>query len=174
MKERNAYSIKVLFLCTGNSARSIMAEAILTKLGHPRFLAYSAGSRPTGKVNPLAIELLASLHHSTDGLRSKSWAEFAPGEFSDLDIVITVCDRAAAETCPIWPGLPLKAHWSFQDPTAVKGDHTTRLRAFTNVYQELERCVQSLVEIPPGPVNRSLLKVYLEEIEKNRLTISRN
>ena len=145
-----------------------MAEAILNKLGHPRFSAFSAGSHPTGKVNPLAIELLESKQYSTNTFRSKSWAEFAHGQFSDLDMVITVCDSAAAETCPIWPGQPLKAHWSFPDPAAIEGDHPTRLSAFTKIYKKLEHCIQLLVDIPAGPVTREFLKGHLEGIEKKR------
>ena len=113
------------------------------------------------------------MHYSTNALQSKSWLEFADGQFSDLDIVITVCDSAAEETCPIWSGLPLKTHWSFSDPASVEGEHDTRLRAFTKVYQELEQCIQLLVDIPPGPLNRELLKVHLEGIEQKRVTTMR-
>ena len=157
---------KILFLCTGNSARSIMAEAILNKVGYPRFLAYSAGSHPTVRVNPLATELLASMHYSTKTLCSKSWMEFSSVTSPSLDMVITVCDRAAAESCPIWQGQPLKAHWSLPDPASVEGNHEVRLKAFTKVYQELEWRIHSLLTLPIGPVDREGIKSHLEDIER--------
>lgn len=143
---------KILFLCTGNSARSIMAEAILNKVGYPRFLAYSAGSHPTGRVNPLATELLGSMQYSTKTLRSKICVEFTYVTSPSLDMVITVCDRAAAESCPIWQGQPLKAHWSLPDPASVEGNHDVRLKAFTKVYQELKRRIYYLLTLPIGPL----------------------
>ena len=139
-----------------------MAEALLNKLGHPRFSAYSAGSHPTGKVNPLAIELLESLHYSISSLRSKSWMEYADKKSPDFNLVITVCDRAASEPCPIWPGQPAKAHWSLPDPASVEGSHADRLKAFSAVYQELERRIQHLVKLPPGPIDQERLKSHLE------------
>lgn len=153
----------VLFLCTGNSARSIMAEALLNKLGHPRFSAHSAGSHPTEKVHPLAIELLQSLNYSTGSLRSKSWMEYADRQSPHFDLVITVCDRAASEPCPIWPGQPVKAHWSLPDPAEVKGSHAERLKAFSEVFQDLERRIQHLVKLPSGGGNPKDLKRHLEE-----------
>jgi len=131
-----------------------MAEALLNKLGPPRFFAYSAGSHPTGKVNLLAIELLESMHYSTGTFRSKSWRDFTDRNSPDFDIVITVCDRAASEACPIWPGQPVKAHWSLPDPASVEGNHADRLKAFSDVYQELERRIQHLVNLPSGPIDR--------------------
>ena len=142
-----------------------MAEAILNKVGYPRFLAYSAGSCPTGKVNPLATELLVSMHYSTEKLRSKSWIEFTSVTSPSLDMVITVCDRAAAESCPIWQGQPLKAHWSLPDPASVEGNHEGRLKAFTKVYQELERRIHYFLNLPIGPVDRESMKSHLEDIE---------
>jgi len=158
-------------LCTGNSARSIMAEALLNKLGHPRFSAYSAGSHPTGKVNPLAIELLVSLHYPTSTFRSKSWMDFSDGQFPDFDMVITVCDSAASESCPIWPVQPVKAHWSLPDPASVEGSHANRLMVFSKVYQELERRIQHLVNLHPGPNNREGLEAHLEEIQRRAKTM---
>jgi arsenate reductase len=162
----NADKLTVLFLCTGNSARSIMAEAILNKIGQPRFSAYSAGSNPTGRVNPLAIELLASLHYSTNSLRSKSWSGFAHGEFSGLDIVITVCDSAAAEPCPVWPGHPVQAHWGLPDPASVQGSHAERLSAFRQVYQELESRIRHLLKLRSGEITREQVKRRLMDIGK--------
>src|SRR5690348_88144 len=126
----------VLFLCTGNSARSIMAEAILNKLGAGKFIAYSAGSQPKGQVHPEAIRLLQGLGHETSRFRSKSWSEFAKPGTPALDFVFTVCDTAAGETCPIWPGQPITAHWGIPDPAEAKGSPAEIAVAFKNAYQK--------------------------------------
>jgi protein-tyrosine-phosphatase len=128
----------VLFLCTGNSARSILAEAYLNSAGRGRFAAYSAGSHPAGKVNPLALELLEKNRISTDGLRSKNWDEFAQSGAPQLDFVFTVCDNAAGEVCPIWPGQPVTAHWGIQDPAAAQGSDDEKRRAFLKAFTELK------------------------------------
>ncbi len=127
----------VLFLCTGNSARSIMAEALLNQLGGGRYRAYSAGSRPAGKVNPFTLELLARKGLAVDGCRSKSWDEFARAGAPAMDLVVTVCDNAAGEACPVWPGRPAGAHWGFEDPAACGGSDDDRRRAFERVYQQI-------------------------------------
>ena len=128
----------VLFLCTGNSARSILAEAYLNSAGKDRFRGYSAGSNPGGKVNPFALELLAKNRLDTTGLRSKNWDEFALPGAPKMDFIFTVCDNAAAEACPIWPGHPATAHWGVDDPAAVKADDETKRRAFEKAFSELK------------------------------------
>src|SRR5687768_3825174 len=130
-------SHNVLFLCTGNSARSILAEAYLNSAGRGRFAAHSAGSRPAGKVNPFARELLAIQGISTEGLRSKSWDEFAGAAAPRMDYIFTVCDSAAAESCPVWPGHPATAHWSTDDPAAVQGSDEQKRKAFLRAFTEL-------------------------------------
>jgi arsenate reductase len=137
----------VLFLCTGNSARSIMAECILDRLGAGRFRAYSAGSHPKGAVHPAALETLRERGHDVTGLRSKSWDEFAKPDAPRLDLILTVCDGAAAEACPIWPGRPPSAHWSIEDPAAVDGPAEQQRLVFRRVYQELERRIERLARL---------------------------
>lgn len=141
--------INVLVLCTGNSARSVLAECLINDLGGGRWKAYSAGSQPTGKVNPLSIELLLEKGHSTDGLRSKSWDEFAQPDAPKMDLVITVCDNAAGEVCPIWPGHPSKVHIGFPDPAAAEGTHAERLAVFREVYGMIEAKIRKLIELGP-------------------------
>jgi arsenate reductase len=139
----------VLFLCTGNSARSIMAEALVTTLGRGRFKGYSAGSKPAGKVNPFAIEQLRKFGYRVDDLRSKSWDEFAGGDAPRMDVIITVCDNAAGETCPIWPGHPVTGHWGFEDPAAVEGTDEQKRAAFDRIRREIAERVQAFVSLPP-------------------------
>lgn len=143
---------KVLFLCTGNSARSIMAEALLTSLGDGRFQGFSAGSKPTGKVNPFAIEQVMKLGYPVENLRSKSWDEFAnaPGtsEAARMDFIITVCDSAAGEACPLWPGRPATAHWGFADPAAVEGSDEDKRAAFERIRRQIETRMRSFIALP--------------------------
>src|SRR5262249_18777385 len=145
-----ARPLNVLFLCTGNSARSLMAEALLNAMGGGRFRAYSAGSQPTGVVNRFALELLAMNRISTEGLRSKSWEQFAVPGAPVMDFVFTVCDRAAAETCPLWVGQPMTAHWGVNDPASIEGDVEARRRAFFRAYNELQTRLRLFVSLPLG------------------------
>ena len=161
-----ATAYNVLFLCTGNSARSILAEAHLNVAGRGRFTAYSAGSHPGGKVNPLALELLQKNRIDTSGLRSKSWDEFARPGAPALDFVFTVCDNAAGEVCPIWPGQPISAHWGVQDPAAVEGAEELRRRAFLRAFSELSTRINLLLSLPIDKLDRLVLKKKLEEIGK--------
>jgi arsenate reductase (thioredoxin) len=153
----------VLFLCTGNSARSILAEAYLNAAGHSRFVAFSAGSHPGGKVNPFALELLQKNRIDTAGLRSKSWDEFAGPGAPELDFVFTVCDNAAGETCPVWPGKPATAHWGIPDPAHVEGDEARRA-AFRKAYEQLARRIQLFMSLPIGKLDKLILKEKLAEI----------
>jgi arsenate reductase (thioredoxin) len=137
--------LNVLFLCTGNSARSILAEAYLNARGEGRFRAYSAGSRPAGRPNPFALELLKSNGIATDGLRSKSWDEFAAPGAPKLDFVFTVCDNAAGEVCPVWPGTPVKAHWGVDDPAAVQGSDDDKRRAFQEAFDRLSSRIDAFL-----------------------------
>lgn len=139
----------VLVLCTGNSARSVLAECLINDLGGGRWKAYSAGSKPTGAVNPLSIEVLKEKGHPVAGLRSKSWDEFATADAPRMDLVITVCDNAAGEVCPIWPGAPRKLHMGFPDPAAAEGSHEERLAVFREVYGMIEAKVRRLIELGP-------------------------
>ena len=156
----------VLFLCTGNSARSIFAEAILNKEGAGRFRAYSVGSFPKGQVHPAALKLLGELGYSTDDHRSKSWAEFADEGAPPLDFIFTVCDRARGEACPVWPGQPMTAHWGSADPALAEGSEEERLRIFRHVYSELENRIKSFVSLRIESLDRLVLKRKLEEIGK--------
>jgi protein-tyrosine-phosphatase len=156
----------VLFLCTGNSARSILAEAYLNTAGRGRFAAYSAGSHPGGKVNPYALELLRKNRIDTAGLRSKSWDEFARPGAPELDFVFTVCDDAAGEVCPLWPGQPMSAHWGVNDPAAVPGTDEQKRKAFLRAFSELSTRINLFMSLPLGKLDRLVLKKKLEEIGK--------
>ncbi|TCT20586.1 arsenate reductase ArsC [Thiobaca trueperi] len=165
MRER---PYNVLFLCTGNSARSILGESLINRLGQGRFVGYSAGSHPAGAVNPLALEILRRNNYLTDGLRSKDWSEFATPDAPQMDFVFTVCDRAATEVCPVWPGQPMTAHWGVPDPAAVEGDEVTRMMAFRQVFRELQNRIQIFVSLPLGSLDRLKLQRQLDEIGRSR------
>ena len=154
----------VLFLCTGNSARSIMAEAILQRLGSGKFNAFSAGSQPKGRVHPEALALLKRLNHNTDGFRSKSWDEFAAPGAPPLDFVFTVCDNAAGEVCPVWPGQPMTAHWGLPDPAAAEGSGVEVARAFANAYGALNNRIAIFVNLPFEGLDRLSLQARLDSI----------
>jgi len=141
--------INVLVLCTGNSARSVLGECLINDLGGGKWRAYSAGSHPTGKVNPLSIDILKEKGHSVEGLRSKSWDEFALPDAPRMDLVITVCDNAAGEVCPVWPGHPSKVHIGFPDPADAKGSHEERLAEFRRIYAMIEAKVRKLIAVGP-------------------------
>lgn len=154
----------VLFLCTGNSARSILAEAILNKVGAGRFCAFSAGSQPKGQVNPHALQLLESLGYDTGGFRSKSWEEFARPNAPKIDFVFTVCDSAAAEACPVWPGHPMTAHWGIADPAEVKGTPAEVAMAFKEAYRLLNQRIGAFTSLPTQSIDQLSLKTRLREI----------
>ncbi|HXV10639.1 MAG TPA: arsenate reductase ArsC [Burkholderiales bacterium] len=156
----------VLFLCTGNSARSIIAEALLNSMGAGRFTAYSAGSHPKGEVHPLARELLRKNRLGVDDLRSKSWDGFARPGSPELDFVFTVCDNAAGEVCPVWPGQPMTAHWGVPDPALVEGEIEGRRRAFFNTYTHLLNRLSIFVSLPLDKLDRLSLQKKLDEIGK--------
>lgn len=156
--------LNILFLCTGNSARSILAEATMNALGAPRFRAFSAGSRPTGQVNPLAADLLRKHGIATEGARSKSWDEFAAPGAPELDLIITVCDSAAGEACPYWPGRPVSAHWGVADPAAVEGTIEARRKAFFDAYLILRRRIELLLALPVSSLDRADLTQRLKDI----------
>jgi arsenate reductase (thioredoxin) len=155
---------KVLFLCTGNSARSIIAEALLNSARGERFEAYSAGSRPTGAVNPLAIQELTRLRIPTDGLRSKGWEEFARPDAPEMDFVITVCDKAAGEVCPAWPGQPIAAHWGMPDPAAVEGADEAKRKAFHDVAVMMKRRIDIMQSLPLESLDRLAIQTHLRDI----------
>ena len=138
----------ILVLCTGNSARSILAEALFNTLGNGRFKAYSAGSHPTGRVNPFAVELVQALGYPTEDLRSKSWDEFAQADSPQMDFIVTVCDNAAGEVCPVWPGQPVTAHWGFPDPAAVEGTEEQKRAAFGQTLRQIRNRVQLFLGLP--------------------------
>lgn len=154
----------VLFLCTGNSARSIMAEVLLNAMGKGRFTAFSAGSHPKGRVHPLALELIRKNRLPTEGLRSKDWAEFSRTGAPQMDFVFTVCDHAAAETCPVWLGQPMTANWGIPDPAAVEGNDESKRRAFFTAYSQLSQRISIFVNLPLARLDRLALQKKLVEI----------
>ena len=161
---KNTYN--VLFLCTGNSARSIMAEAILNKRGAPRFKAFSAGSHPSGKVRPEALRELEAAHLPTDNARSKNWDEFAQAGAPAMDFVFTVCDNAAREVCPVWPGQPMTAHWGIPDPAAVAGTPDEVQRAFREAFVSLDRRIGLFLSLPMASLDRLAIQREIDRIGK--------
>jgi arsenate reductase len=154
----------ILFLCTGNSARSVLAEVLMNRLSKGRFQAYSAGSHPAGEVNPFTLELLHSKGFATDGLRSKNWDEFTKPDAPTMDFVITVCDKAAGEVCPIWPGQPMTAHWGFEDPAAAQGSDETRRKVFMKVFVEIARRIELMLALPIEKLDRLALERQVRDI----------
>jgi protein-tyrosine-phosphatase len=159
---------RVLFLCTGNSARSIMAESLLRHWGKGEFVAYSAGSFPKGQVHPLTLELLERMKLPLEGLRSKSWDEFTGPDAPELDFVITVCDKAKGEVCPIWPGQPITAHWGVPDPAAVQGSERDKNFAFRRTLMELENRINVFVNLPLRSLDRIKIRHHLDHIGNTR------
>lgn len=157
----------VLFLCTGNSARSIIAEAILNRVGQGRFKAYSAGSHPKGEVHPYTIQLLKGLNYNTDFARSKNWDEFAAPGAPAMDFVFTVCDSAAAESCPVWPGQPMTAHWGIPDPAAAEGTEAERHLAFDDAYRMLNNRISIFVSLPMSSIDKLALQKRLDQIGRD-------
>jgi arsenate reductase (thioredoxin) len=157
----------VLFLCTGNSARSILAESLLNTLGRGKFRAFSAGSFPRGHVHPLALELLKRMQLPSEGFRSKSWDEFASPGAAPLDFIFTVCDDAAGEVCPIWPGMPMTAHWGIADPAAVQGTEAEKAFAFRKAFKELETRIKLFTSLPIDSLDAMTLHAKLREIGKS-------
>ena len=170
-QHEQARPFNVMFLCTGNSARSIMAEAIMNRVGRGRFKAFSAGSMPMGEVNPHALHLLKKLNHPTDGFRSKPWEEFSRADNPDapeLDFVFTVCDNAAGEVCPIWPGQPMTAHWGLPDPAEATGSEAEIGLAFADTYRMLANRIDIFVNLPFESLDRLSLQRRMEDIGKTR------
>lgn len=156
--------VNVLVLCTGNSARSIMSEALINVLGQGRFCAYSAGSQPMGRINPFAAEQARSIGYPDEAMRSKSWDEFAAPDAPVMDIVITVCDSAAGETCPLWLGSPIQVHWGFEDPSHVQGDDNAKRQAFAHTFGLIRQKIQQLVALPVEQLTRDALAAKLSDI----------
>lgn len=154
----------ILILCTGNSARSVMAEALFNIIGQGRFKAYSAGSHPTGRVNPFAIEQAKVIGYPIEGLRSKSWEEFATANAPQMDFIITVCDNAAGEVCPIWPGQPISAHWGFEDPAAVEGSDEIKRAAFKKIFHQIRNRVSIFANLPLTHLDRLAIKHEMDQI----------
>lgn len=159
--------LHVLFLCTHNSARSILAEALLNHLGHGRFVAHSAGSQPRGEPNPLALRVLREAGVPTDGLASKSWDVFGSPEAPKMDLVITVCDNAAGETCPYWPGQPATAHWGYADPSTAEGDEAERLAAFHRTMIAIRQRLELLASLPPAALERLALQQTARQLSSS-------
>lgn len=160
----------VLFLCTGNSARSIIAECLLNRYGQGRFKAFSAGSHPAGKVNPYALDLLKHQNYPTEGLRSKDWSEFAGPAAPELHFVFTVCDNAASEMCPVWPGQPMTAHWGVPDPAAVEGSEAVKRAAFADTMRMMTQRISIFTSLPLTSLDKLSLQKRLDEIGKLRQT----
>lgn len=154
----------VLFLCTGNSARSIMAEALVTTMGKGRFKGYSAGSHPGGKVNPFAVEQIQPTGYDSANLRSKSWDEFAAPDAPQMDFIITVCDNAAGEACPVWPGHPVSAHWGFEDPAAAEGSDEEKRAVFTKVFRQIASRMNTFVNLPIAMLDKNAIKQEIQKI----------
>lgn len=154
----------VLILCTGNSARSIMAEALFNTIGNGKFKAYSAGSFPNGKVNPFAIEQVKSTGYPTENLRSKSWDEFAQPDAPQMDFIITVCDNAAGEVCPVWPGQPTSAHWGFEDPAAVEGSDEQKRDSFKQIFNQIYNRVRVFSALPLASLDKMAIKHEMDKI----------
>ncbi len=154
----------ILFLCTGNSARSVLAEVLMNRLSKGRFRTYSAGSHPASEVNPFTLELLHSKGFVTDGLRSKNWDEFAKPDAPTMDFVITVCDKAAGEVCPVWPGQPMTAHWGFEDPAAAQGSDEARRKVFMKVFVEIARRIELMLALPIDKLDRLALERRVRDI----------
>jgi arsenate reductase len=168
LREMTANKVyNVLFLCTGNSARSILAESLLNQWGHGRFRAFSAGSFPKGEVHPLAIELLRRLNLPAEHLRSKSWNEFAAPGAPPIDFIITVCDNAAGEVCPVWPGKPMTAHWGIADPAAAEGTDAEKAFAFRRAFKELETRIKLFTSLPIGSLDKMTLQARLRDIGRS-------
>lgn len=161
------HPFNVLFLCTGNSARSIIAEAILNRVGQGRFKAFSAGSRPKGEVHPFAIQLLKGLNFDTSFARSKSWEEFAAPGAPEMNFVFTVCDNAANESCPVWPGQPMTAHWGLPDPAAAEGTDAEKHLAFAEAYRMLNSRISIVTSLPMASIDKLALQRRLDEIGRN-------
>ena len=168
LQKPSGEAFNVLFLCTGNSARSIIAECIMNRLGQGKFKAFSAGSHPKGEVHPYAVALLKRLNFDTSGLRSKSWEEFSRPYAPQMDFVFTVCDDAAAEACPLWPGQPMTAHWGVPDPAAAKGTDAEIAYAFAEAYRMLNARVSIFVSLPMKSLDQLALQKRLDEIGKMR------
>ena len=160
----------ILFLCTHNSARSIIAESVMNRLGRGRFKAFSAGSQPRGQVHPFALDLLANLGHDVSGLRSKSWEEFSGPGASPLDFVFTVCDNAANEVCPVWPGQPMTAHWGVPDPSLAEGSETERRLAFADTMRMLSQRIGIFMSLPFRSLDKMSLQNRLREIGRTQLS----
>ena len=154
----------VLFLCTGNTSRSIMSEALLATMGHGRFKTFSAGSQPSGKVNPFAIEQVKKTGYDLSNLRSKSWDEFVKADAPHMDFIITVCDQAAGEVCPLWPGHPSSAHWGFYDPAAVEGSDETKRAAFEQVFQQIKYRVDAFLQVPLEELDEDAIRAELQRV----------
>lgn len=162
--------LNVLFLCTHNSARSIIAEVVMNRLGMGRFKGYSAGSQPSGRVHPYALDLLKQLNYDTSGLRSKSWEEYTAPQAPELDFVFTVCDNAANEVCPVWPGQPMSAHWGLPDPAACEGSETERRLAFADTHRMLYQRISVFTSLPLSSLDKLSLQRRLDEIGRNKAT----